>query len=129
MTYSRPARTTSGGRSSGIRVAVLLAVIAAIAAALGFQLLVPSSSSGASAGDCFAFQRRGLLAEGAQHGKQTDDQPASCWASPATTQACGWPRGQLDDMVMTASPVRAPATAESTTARPPRCTERMPADT
>ena len=51
--YGRRARATTR-RIPGILVVGLLVVIAAIAAALGFQLLVPSSSS--AAGDCFAFR-------------------------------------------------------------------------
>ena len=49
VTYSKPARTTSRRiRIRRIRVAGLLVVIAAIAAALGYQLLASSSSTAAS---------------------------------------------------------------------------------
>jgi len=49
MTHSEPARTTTRPiRIRKIRVAILLVVIAAIAAALGYQLLASSSSTAAS---------------------------------------------------------------------------------
>src|SRR2546425_3922428 len=49
MTYCEPARTTTRRiRIRRIRVAGLLVVIAAIAAALGYQLLASSSSTAAS---------------------------------------------------------------------------------
>src|SRR5688572_25985059 len=47
MTYSEPARTTTR-RSPRLPVAGLLVVIAVIAAALGYQVLVSSSSTAAS---------------------------------------------------------------------------------
>ena len=62
MTYSKPARTTTG-RTSGILVAGLLGVIAAIAAALGSQLLAPSPSTAASPNDVVRSQQRGVLGE------------------------------------------------------------------
>ena len=62
MTYSKPARTTTG-RTSGILVAGLLGVIAAIAAALGYQLLAPSPSTAASPSDVVRSQQRGVLGE------------------------------------------------------------------
>src|SRR5437667_7972147 len=52
MTYREPARTTTCRiRIRRIRVAVLLVVIAAIAAALGSQLLASSASTAASPTD------------------------------------------------------------------------------
>ena len=55
VTYSEPARTTTRRiRIRRIRVAGLLVVIAAIAAALGYQLLASSSSTAASPIDVFA---------------------------------------------------------------------------
>jgi serine-type D-Ala-D-Ala carboxypeptidase (penicillin-binding protein 5/6) len=62
MTYSKPARTTTGW-TSGILVAGLLGVIAAIAAALGSQLLAPSPSTAASHNDVVRSQQRGVLGE------------------------------------------------------------------
>src|SRR5688500_17779758 len=47
MTYGEPARTTSR-RIPGILVAGLLVAIAAIAAAFGYQLLAPASSTATS---------------------------------------------------------------------------------
>ena len=58
MTYSEPARTTTRRiRIRRIRVAGLLVVIAAIAAALGYQLLASSSSTAASPIDVLAAAR------------------------------------------------------------------------
>ena len=62
MTYSKPARTTTG-RIRRIRVAGLLVVIAAIAAALGYQLLASSSSTAASPSDVVRSQRAVCLAK------------------------------------------------------------------
>jgi D-alanyl-D-alanine carboxypeptidase len=62
MTYSKPARTTTG-RTSGILVAGLLGVIAAIAAALGYQLPAHSPSAAASPSDVVRSQQRGVLGE------------------------------------------------------------------
>ena len=62
MTYSKPARTTTG-RTSGILVAGLLGVIAAIAAALGYQLPAHSPSTAASPSDVVRSQQRGVLGE------------------------------------------------------------------
>jgi D-alanyl-D-alanine carboxypeptidase len=61
MTYSEPARTTTRRiRIRRIRVAGLLVVIAAIAAALGYQLLASSSSTAASPiATSFASEHRG----------------------------------------------------------------------
>jgi hypothetical protein len=61
MTYSEPARTTTR-RIPRILVAGLLVVIAAIAAALGYQLLA-SSSSAASPTDVLRSEHRGALGE------------------------------------------------------------------
>ena len=63
MTYSKPARTTTRRiRIRRIRVAGLLVVIAAIAAALGYQLLASSSSTAASPSTSFAVpEPRSLL--------------------------------------------------------------------
>ena len=65
MTYSEPARTTTRRiRIRRIRVAGLLVVIAAIAAALGYQLLASSSSTAASPIDVAArSEHRGALGE------------------------------------------------------------------
>ena len=64
MTYSEPARTTTRRiRIRRIRVAGLLVVIAAIAAALGYQLLASSSSTAASPIDVLRSEHRGALGE------------------------------------------------------------------
>jgi D-alanyl-D-alanine carboxypeptidase len=64
MTYSKPARTTTRRiRIRRIRVAGLLVVIAAIAAALGYQLLASSSSTAASPIDVPRSEHRGLRSE------------------------------------------------------------------
>jgi zinc D-Ala-D-Ala carboxypeptidase len=62
MTYSEPARTTTR-RIPRILVAGLLVVIAAIAAALGYQLLWSSSSPAASSVDVPRSEPRGLRGE------------------------------------------------------------------
>src|SRR5687767_14497662 len=62
MTYSEPARTTTR-RIPRILVAGLLVVIAAIAAALGYQLLASSSSTAASPIDVLRSEHRGLRSE------------------------------------------------------------------
>jgi hypothetical protein len=62
MTYSEPARTTTR-RISRIHVAGLLVVIAAIAAALGYQSLASSSSRGASAIEVPRGEHHGLRSE------------------------------------------------------------------
>jgi zinc D-Ala-D-Ala carboxypeptidase len=64
MTYSEPARTTTRRiRIRRIRVAGLLVVIAAIATALGYQLLASSSSTAASPIDVLRSEHRGLRSE------------------------------------------------------------------
>ena len=64
MTYSQPARTTTRRiRIRRIRVAGLLVVIAAIAAALGYQLPASSSSTAASPIDVPRSEHRGALGE------------------------------------------------------------------
>jgi D-alanyl-D-alanine carboxypeptidase len=64
MTHSEPARTTTRRiRIRWIRVAGLLAVIAAIAAALGYQLPASSSSTAASPTDVLRSEHRGLRSE------------------------------------------------------------------
>jgi zinc D-Ala-D-Ala carboxypeptidase len=64
MTYSQPARTTPRRiRIRRIRVAGLLVVIAATAAALGYQLLGSSSSTAASPIDVLRSEPRGLRSE------------------------------------------------------------------
>jgi D-alanyl-D-alanine carboxypeptidase len=64
MTYSEPARTTTRRiRIRRIRVAGLLVVIAAIAAALGYQLPASSSSTAASPIDVLRSEPRGLRTE------------------------------------------------------------------
>ena len=62
MTHSKPARTTTR-RIPRILVAGLLVVIAAIAAALGDQLLASSSSTATSATDVLRSEDRGLRSE------------------------------------------------------------------
>ena len=64
MTHSEPARTTTGRiRIRRIRVAGLLVVIAAIAAALGSQLRESPSSTAASPIDILRSEQRGALGE------------------------------------------------------------------
>jgi D-alanyl-D-alanine carboxypeptidase len=64
MTHSQPARTTTRRiRIRRIRVAGLLVVIAAIAAALGYQLPASSSSTTASPIDVLRSEHRGLRSE------------------------------------------------------------------
>ena len=64
MTYREPARTsTRQFRIRRIRVAGLLVVIAAIAAALGYQSLASSSSTAASPIDVLRGELRGLRSE------------------------------------------------------------------
>ena len=64
MAYSKPARTTTRRiRIRRIRVAGLLVVIAAIAAARGYQLLASSSSTAASPIDVLRSEQRGALGE------------------------------------------------------------------
>jgi zinc D-Ala-D-Ala carboxypeptidase len=61
VTHSEPARTTTRRiRIRRIRVAGLLVVIAAIAAALGYQSLASSSSTGVSPIDVLRGEHRGL---------------------------------------------------------------------
>jgi D-alanyl-D-alanine carboxypeptidase len=62
MTYSGPARTTTR-RIPRILVAGLLVVIAAIAAALGYQSLASSPSTAASPIDVLRSEHRGALGE------------------------------------------------------------------
>jgi zinc D-Ala-D-Ala carboxypeptidase len=64
MTYSEPARTTDRRiRIGRIRIAGLLVVIAAIAAALGYQSLASSSSTAASPFDVLRSEHRGAPGE------------------------------------------------------------------
>ena len=64
MTHSEPARTTTRRiRIRRIRIAGLLVVIAAIAAALGYQWLASSSSTAASPLDVLRGEHRGALGE------------------------------------------------------------------
>jgi zinc D-Ala-D-Ala carboxypeptidase len=70
VTYSAPARTTTRRiRIRRIRVAGLLVVITAIAAALGYQSLASSSSTASSPIDVLSGEHRGALgeADGAVH--------------------------------------------------------------
>jgi D-alanyl-D-alanine carboxypeptidase (penicillin-binding protein 5/6) len=84
MTYSEPARTTTHRiRIRRIRVAGLLVVIAAIAAALGHQLLASSSPRAASPIDVLGSEHRGALGEAV---------PSSVW--PAYGQAAFVQTGQ-----------------------------------
>src|SRR5207248_6377030 len=77
MTYSNRARTTTGRiRIRKIRVAGLLVVIAATAAALGYRSLAPSPSTDASSGDVLRSEHRGALGEAV---------PSTVW--PADGQA------------------------------------------
>ncbi len=64
MTHSEPARTTTRRiRIRRIRIAGLLVVIAAIAAALGYQWLASSSSTASSPLDVLRGEHRGALGE------------------------------------------------------------------
>jgi len=64
VTSWEPARTTTGrGRIRWIRVAGLLVVIAAVAAALGHQLPASSSSTAGSPTDVLRHEHRGPLGE------------------------------------------------------------------
>jgi zinc D-Ala-D-Ala carboxypeptidase len=64
VTYSKSARTTTRRiRIRRIRVAGLLVVIAAIGAALGYQLLASSSSTATSPTDVLHSEHRGLRSE------------------------------------------------------------------
>jgi zinc D-Ala-D-Ala carboxypeptidase len=64
VTYRQPARTTTRRiRIRGIRVAGLLVIIAAIAAASGYQLPASSSSTAASPIDVLRSEHRGALGE------------------------------------------------------------------
>jgi zinc D-Ala-D-Ala carboxypeptidase len=64
VTYSKPARTTTRRiRIRRILVAGLLVVIAAIAAARGYELLASSSSTAASPIDVLRSEHRGLRSE------------------------------------------------------------------
>jgi D-alanyl-D-alanine carboxypeptidase (penicillin-binding protein 5/6) len=64
MTYCEPARTTTRRiRIRRIRVAGLLVVIAAIAAALGYQLLASSPSTAESPIDVLRSEHRGALGD------------------------------------------------------------------
>jgi D-alanyl-D-alanine carboxypeptidase len=64
VTYSEPARTTTRRiRIRKIRVAGLLVVIAAVAAALGYQSLASPSSGAASRIDVLRSEHRGLRSE------------------------------------------------------------------
>ena len=84
MTYREPARTTIRRvRIRRIRVAGLLVVIAAIAAALGHQLLASSSSTAESSVDVLRSEHRGALAEAV---------PSTVW--PAYGQAAFVQTGQ-----------------------------------
>jgi serine-type D-Ala-D-Ala carboxypeptidase (penicillin-binding protein 5/6) len=84
MTYSERARTTPRRiRIRRIRVAGLLVVIAAIAAALGHQLLASSSPRAASPIDVLGSEHRGALGEAV---------PSSVW--PAYGQAAFVQTGQ-----------------------------------
>src|ERR671936_277242 len=84
MTYRAPRRATTGRiRIRRIRVAGLLVVIAAIAAALGYQLLASSSSTAASPIDVLRSEHRGA------RGKAL---PSTVW--PAYGQAAFVQAGQ-----------------------------------
>jgi hypothetical protein len=63
VTYSEPARTTRRLRIRRIRVAGLLVVIAAIAAALGYQSLASSSPTARSPIKVLGGEHRGALGE------------------------------------------------------------------
>src|SRR5437867_3416255 len=84
MTYSERARTTTRRiRIRKIRVAILLVVIAAIAAALGYQLLASSSSTAASPIDVLHSEHRRARGEAL---------PSTVW--PADGQAAFVQTGQ-----------------------------------
>jgi D-alanyl-D-alanine carboxypeptidase (penicillin-binding protein 5/6) len=84
MIYREPARTTTRRiRIRRIRVAVQLVLIAAIAAALGYQSLASSSSTQTSPIDVLRSEHRGVLGEAL---------PSTVW--PAHGQAAFVQRGQ-----------------------------------
>jgi D-alanyl-D-alanine carboxypeptidase len=75
MTYSNPARTTARRiRIRRIRLACLLVVFAAIAAAFGYQSLASSSSTAASPIDVLRSEHRGLRSE--HRGLRTENRGA-----------------------------------------------------
>jgi len=76
MTSSEPARTTTR-RIPRILVAALLVVIAAIAAALGYQLLVSTSSTAASPIDVLRSQHPGLLGLRSEHPGRRSEHPGA----------------------------------------------------
>jgi serine-type D-Ala-D-Ala carboxypeptidase (penicillin-binding protein 5/6) len=82
VTYREPARTTTR-RIPGILAAGLLVVIAALAGALGYQLLASSSARVASSIDVLRGERRGALG---------DAVPGAVW--PASGQAAFIQTGQ-----------------------------------
>jgi D-alanyl-D-alanine carboxypeptidase (penicillin-binding protein 5/6) len=63
MAYSKPARTTTRIRIRWIRVAGLLVVVAAVAAALGYRLPASSSSPAASQSDVLRSERDDALGD------------------------------------------------------------------
>src|SRR5437764_3920600 len=86
VTYSRPARTrTRRIRIRKLRAAGLLVVIAAMAAALGYQLPASLSSTAGSPVDVLRSERRGALGEAL---------PSSVW--PAYGQAAFVQTGQSE---------------------------------
>src|SRR5437867_2999966 len=88
MTYSEPARTTTRRiRIRRIRVAGLLVVIAAIAAARGYQLLASSSSTAASPSDVLRGERRGALGEALSSTVWPADGQASVQVGQSRVQA------------------------------------------
>jgi D-alanyl-D-alanine carboxypeptidase (penicillin-binding protein 5/6) len=87
MTYSSRARTTTRRiRIRWIRVAVLLAVAAAIAA-LGYQLLASSSSTATSPVDILRGERGGALGESTRAVWPADGQAAFVEAGQSQVQA------------------------------------------
>src|SRR5881397_3860579 len=88
MTYSKPARTTTRRiRIRRIRVAGLLVVIAAIAAARGYELLASSSSTAASPSDVLRGERRGALGEALSSTVWPADGQASVQVGQSRVQA------------------------------------------
>jgi zinc D-Ala-D-Ala carboxypeptidase len=88
MTYSRRARPTNG-RIPRIRVAVLLVVIAAIAAALGYESLASLSSTAASPIDVLRSEPRGLRSEHRDALGAPDGVVRTPPRSPTTIQGVG----------------------------------------
>ena len=105
MTYREPARTTTRRiRIRRIRVAGLLVVIAAIAAALGYQLPASSSSTAASPVDVLRSEHAVRSASAAQHGvagrrpgRVRPDRTVADPGRPEPARGCDRQRREGDD--------------------------------